>query len=137
MPELDRELTVAGYVPILPSTVMEASVSRGPAFVDSFMALAKLSMGAFYIKQEDLDTIRKEYPSPIPTSTEVTTSIPPRVEYPDEIRQFLDLDQPCPKPEWEEAREEYRKEVEEGVAAKCTACKLNAIRNKYRKALEE
>lgn len=135
MPELDRELTVAGYVPILPSTVMDASISRGQTFVDTFMSLAKLSKGAFYIKKEDLEKIRQDFPPVVPPTP--TPSAPPRKEYPEDIRQFLDLDQPCPKPEWEEAREEYRKEVEEGVAAKCTSCKLNAIRNKYRKALEE
>ncbi len=139
MPKLDTELTSKGYKPFLPADIFKASSVRGEGFLNSFLEGSKLSNGAFYMLDEDIERIRAEYPIQEKQVAERPEQKPQKlsaVPISPEIMDFLDLSKPNGKPEWDLARIEYQKELEAGIEAKCTSCKLNSIKTKYIKLLQ-
>lgn len=55
-----------------------------------------------------------------------------------EINTFLDMRQPCPRPEWQALRDDYSADLEVlKTKASCTACDQQSLRIKYIKKLNE
>lgn len=144
MPEIDKELHGQGYLPVIPTHVYGSASQRPHGFLDAFMHRAKLSKGAFYIKQEDIDQLNAAYPIArqvaavpnIPRPVEEAPAKKALVVYSDDEKQFFDPGAPCPREEWVPIKEAYLQEASALTKKGCSTCQLNALKRKYKKLLE-
>lgn len=156
MPELDKELQSLGFLPVVPTHVYGAAAQRPHGFLDAFMARAKLSKGAFYILPDDLEYVRKNFPVIVRTEPPRKMDMPPPIlpaptlsdvpprpaqkkseEMTEEQKKFFDLDEPCPKEDWEPIRDAYKEDLSSLTSKGCSSCQLNALRKKYLNFLKQ
>ena len=53
------------------------------------------------------------------------------------VKAFLNLEQPCPAPQWESLRQQFAVELGKATTSNCTRCTRDAISRKYAKRLYE
>lgn len=79
---------------------------------------------------------------PLPLNNRPPVRVPPVKEVQDSVsfsederQQFFDLNQECPREEWESIREAYKQELSEMTSNGCSSCELNNLMEKYKEFL--
>ena len=132
-----------GMKALVPAMVFEAALNRKQGYLDDFMGRAILKDGIFYLSPEDYKDLRTTYQlnpgyheHKRKEREKAGRKIVERGTVTRDVRQFWDLDEPCPKPEWEELRQAYQEEIEMKKATGCSGCQLNKIKQKYKNILD-